>query len=279
MLGSREGLATQLTRIHFDFLGAGVPVLYVLRHRVEPHELLVADVAVELLRFVLALRLKVLVERIRVGKRFAARYALVDEALQLVKMLQHHVIKRLPAALEGLRAECACVEFLWNRVGVERELYSIIRWTGFVLILTLGVAQEHLVTVLRKDLIKLLAVVLRQAVAQVAVQLRRTRLFQVDVERIKEKYFVLDLDIVEGRRHEMLVEVSAQRRYPLEFLIANLADCGEVGRSLRSLTLERLLHVLVHLIFVLLSQMIFVVGARHESLIAIFTVDRSFVYE
>lgn len=220
-----------------------------------------------------------LVKRVRVGKGFAACYALVIEALQLVKMLQHHVIHRLPAALEGLRAERACVEFLWNRVGIKRELYSIIRWAGFVLILTLRVAQEHLMTVFRKDLIKLLAVVLRQAVTQVAVQLRSTRLFQVDVERIKEKDFVLDLDIVESRRHEMLVEVSAQRRYPLEFLIANLADCGEVGRSLWSLTLERLLHILVHLIFVLFSQMIFVVGARHESLIAIFTVDRSFVYE
>lgn len=57
MLGSREGLATQLTRIHFDFLGAGVLILHVLRHRVEPHKLLVADVAVELLRFIFALRL------------------------------------------------------------------------------------------------------------------------------------------------------------------------------------------------------------------------------
>lgn len=61
MLGARKALAAQLARVHFDFLCAGMLVLHVLRHRVEPHELLVAHVTVKLFRFVFALRLEVLV--------------------------------------------------------------------------------------------------------------------------------------------------------------------------------------------------------------------------
>ena len=83
MLRTSERFAAHLTSVHFNFLRAWMFILHMFRHRVQPHELLVAHIAVEFLRFVLALRFEMFVQRISVGKGLVAGVALVDAVLQL----------------------------------------------------------------------------------------------------------------------------------------------------------------------------------------------------
>lgn len=213
-----------------------------------------------------------LVERVGVWKGLVARDALVDKAVELVEMLEHYVRHRFPASFEGLRTQSATVEFLWDRFLVEREFDAIVRRTLFVLVLALRVTQQHFVTVTRENLIELVAVVFVHLVAQVPVQLLIARLLQVDVQWIEKENFVLDLDIVKRRRHEMLIQVGSQRRYSLEFLVANLATRCQMCCS-GLLQLLRLLILFILFAVMLVSQMRFIVGTRHEGFITIFTVD------
>jgi hypothetical protein len=53
-----------------------------------------------------------LVERVGVGEGFVARIAFVEEVLQLMQVLHHHMVHRFLASAEDLRAKAAAVGFI-----------------------------------------------------------------------------------------------------------------------------------------------------------------------
>lgn len=91
VLRPRESLSAHIAAVTFNLLRSRMLVLHVPRHRVEPHKLFTAHAAAQLFRFVRALSLEVLVEGVGVREGFVAGHAFVDEALQLLEVVDHHV--------------------------------------------------------------------------------------------------------------------------------------------------------------------------------------------
>lgn len=218
MLRTREGFSAHIAAMTLDFLRARMLMLHVTRHRVEPHKLLIAHAAAQLFCFVGALGFEVLVKSVGVWEGLLTSHAFVDEALQLLEVIDDHVGLRVSAPLECFGAARTGVEILFVLIG---------GLSSFAVVFRLRVAELHFVAIRRNDLIKILAFVLVNLAFQILMQVLIRGSVQADLQRIKKVQFRLDVDLVEGRCHQMLIEMRSEGSDSSISSVANFAHGNE----------------------------------------------------